>query len=53
MNEEEINYLIARLQETVELLRYAPNNHMAAARLLADISALKSFYGNEAKENDQ
>jgi hypothetical protein len=43
--EEDVKYLIARLERVVELLK-AGETHMAMAKLLADIAALKSGPGN-------
>ena len=42
-----MEHLITRLQGTVEMLRDYENNHMAAARCLADISALKSLLADK------
>jgi hypothetical protein len=45
MNKADINHLIAGLRQVVKLLRSnSPSHrHMAAAKLLADISALKQI----------
>lgn len=46
LEQEDIDYLVGRLERTVELL-LAGEVHMAVAKLLADIGALKTP-GDEA-----
>ena len=40
MNSESVQYLISRLERVLDLVNEG-NNHMAAAKLMADIAALK------------
>ena len=46
MDKEDIEYLISRLERVIELIN-AGEGHMAVAKLLADIAALKVMVNEE------